>query len=69
VVNAADNKIYTLAGTGSSGDTAGNPAVLARFDHPGGIAMPSAHGGSRIFISDTENHKIKVLLLRTVYGL
>ena len=69
VVNAIDGKIYTLAGTGASGDTTDQPAVLSRFQDPAGITMASGYGGSRIYISDTGNHKIKVLLLKTVYGL
>ncbi len=69
LVNATDNKIYTLAGTGVSGDGWDLPAVDTQLNDPNGIIMESAHGASRIFISDSGNHKIKVLLLKTVYGL
>ena len=71
VVSAVDGNIYTLAGTGGSGDTvsmpgAPLPAVKALLKDPSGIAMASAYGGARIYISDTSNDKIKVLKLRTV---
>jgi len=69
VVNAGDEKIYHLAGTGDSDDTADLPAVLAKFKDPAGITMATSYGGSQIFISDTGNHKIKVLEFKTVYGL
>jgi BRCT domain type II-containing protein len=69
VVNAGDEKIYHLAGTGDSDDTTDLPAVLAKFKDPAGITMATSYGGSQIFISDTGNHKIKVLEFKTVYGL
>jgi len=69
VVNAIDNIIYTLAGTGVSGDDVDMPAVYADLKDPAGITMATSHGCSQIFISDTGNHKIKVLELKTVYGL
>ena len=69
VVNATDDKIYTLAGTGASGDGTDIQAVDAELNNPTGIIMESAYGASRIFISDAGNHKIKVLLLKTIYGL
>ena len=69
VVNAADGKIYTLAGTGGSGYNTDLPAVDTILKDPQGIAMDSAYGASRIFVSDTDNHKIKVLTLKAVYGL
>jgi len=69
VVNDTDDKIYTLAGTGASGDGTDQPAVDAELNNPAGIIMESAYGASRIFISDAGNHKIKVLTLKTIYGL
>jgi hypothetical protein len=69
VVNAARDSFHVLAGTGSSGDTTDRPAVQTKLDEPSGITMISAYGGSQIFISDTKNQKIKVLELKTVYGL
>jgi len=68
VVNALDGNIYTLAGS-VDGDTAGLPAVEAKIKKSAGIAMASSYGGNRIYISDRDNHKIKVLLLKPVYGL
>ncbi|MBT3175677.1 MAG: hypothetical protein HOG03_05240 [Desulfobacula sp.] len=68
VVNAGDNKISTLAGTGASGYNKDLPAVETLLNDPEGIAMESAYGATRIFVSDTNNHKIKVLTLKTVYG-
>jgi hypothetical protein len=69
IVNAQNGNIYTLAGTGDPGDTTDLPANLIQFIDPGGITMASDYGASRIYISDTGNHKIKVLLLKSVYGL
>ena len=70
VVNGLDGKIYTLAGTGASGDGTDLPAVNITLKDPGGITMASSsYGNKRIYISDKENNKIKVLLLKTVYGL
>ena len=69
VVNAIDNIIYTIAGTGNSSDSADMPAVYADLKDPAGITMDSSYGGRKIFISDTGNHKIKVLELKIVYGL
>jgi len=71
VVNALDNKIYPLAGIyDDPGDTADLPAVEAKLENPAGITMSSStYGNKRIYISDMENHKIKVLMLKTVYGL
>lgn len=68
VVNAMNGHIDTLTGMGASGDTQDVPAVLAQFNYPGGITMASSYGGRRIYISDTGNHKIKVLLFKPVYG-
>jgi len=69
VVNAIDGKIYTLAGNGATGYTKDLPAVDTILKDPEGMAMGSAYGASRIFVSDTNNHKIKVLTLKTIYGL
>lgn len=69
VVNKLDGNIYTLAGTDSSGDTMDQPAVLIALRKPAGIAIASSYSGTRIYISDKDNHRIKVLLLKTVYGL
>ncbi|MBU0465896.1 MAG: hypothetical protein KKD21_15810 [Proteobacteria bacterium] len=69
-VNDPVRKIYTLVGTGASGDGTDLPAVDITLKDPGGITMASSsYGNKRIYISDSGNHKIKVLLLKTVYGL
>jgi hypothetical protein len=54
----ADGVIRTLAGTGTaafSGD--GGPAAAARLWHPRAVALD----GSRIWIADTFNHRIRVV--------
>jgi len=73
VVVDTNNKIYTLAGTGSAGDTIDEdipePAVEGQLNAPSSIVMASFYGGKRIYISDKNNNKIKVLLWRVVPGL
>lgn len=69
VVNAADGIIYTLAGTGTSGDTIDLPAVNAMLKNPTGITMKPAYGMGRIYICDQGNNAIKYLRLKPVKGL
>lgn len=49
--------VYTLAGNGTSGDSEGLGDV-ARFNHPQGVTVDAS---GRVFVSDTGNHRIKVI--------
>lgn len=69
-VDATTGIITTFAGTrvpGFSGD--GGPAVAARFNCPrGSDAVPCfklAIDGNRLYIADTENHRVRVIDLTT----
>ncbi len=65
VVSAQDDKIYTLAGTGTTGYDGGDlPAVDSRLAKPGGITMASIRGGMKIYLSDRDNDRIRVLGFR-----
>jgi hypothetical protein len=72
LVNIYTGKISTLAGTGTSGYNGDNqPAVQARLNAPGGLALGLTRGGGRIFICDTGNNRARVLSLKTekrLYG-
>ncbi len=62
VVSVHDSKIYTLAGTGTSGYDGGDlPAVDSRLNKPGGITMASTRGGMKIYLSDRDNDRIRIL--------
>lgn len=55
-----DARVYNVAGTGLFGYGGdGGPAVDARLESPCGVAV--APGGFPIFISDTFNHRIRVV--------
>ena len=70
VVSAHNDRIYTLAGTGSDHFNGDNkPAVEANLDRPGGVAMASTRGGGKIYIADTDNNRIRVLTFETVKEL
>ena len=64
--------IGTMAGTGTSGYNGDSqPAVEARLNPPGGVAMELTRGDGRIFISDTGNNRSGRSSLKTeqrVYG-
>lgn len=66
VVNAENNNIYPLAGTGQTGNTKDCPAVNALLENPSGIAMATSYSSRRIFISDNTNNTIKFLLFKIV---
>lgn len=55
-----DDRVYGVAGDGFFGSTGdGGPAIDARLESPCGVAV--APGGFPIFISDTFNHRIRVV--------
>lgn len=61
VVNA-EGKIYTLAGTGTIGNTKDIPAAEAMLNAPSSITTTSSNSGRRIYISDKNNNTVKFLL-------
>jgi len=64
VVSRHDQKIRTLAGTGAPGYNGGDrPAVEAQLHSPFGVALHTVRGGRKIYISDRDNHRIRVLTL------
>jgi len=72
-IHANPPTIHKLAGVdGTSGYNGDNqPAVTARLDGPAGIALGQTKAGGRIFISDANNNRIRMLFLKTapeVYG-
>ncbi|MCK4389748.1 MAG: hypothetical protein KAV83_05885 [Desulfobacterales bacterium] len=70
VVSAHDNKINTLAGTGSDGFNGDDqPAVEAQLNNPMGVVMAATRGGRKIYISDTENNRIRMLTFKPVKEL
>ena len=70
VVSAHDDEIRTLAGTGS-GDFNGDdqPAVEAQLKKPCGVTMSATRGGRKIYISDRDNSRIRILTLKMVKEL
>lgn len=62
-IDAKDQRIHHIAGTGEQGYTGdGGPALLARLSGPKGIAY--APDGS-LYIADTESHTIRRINLKT----
>lgn len=59
-------QVKTAAGSGKAGDMNGH-LKIAQFNEPAGIAV----SGERIYVADTNNHKIKIIELNTgeVYPL
>ncbi|MCF7939705.1 MAG: hypothetical protein K9L68_13995 [Spirochaetales bacterium] len=67
VVSAHNGYIYTLAGSGSQGyNGTGRPAVQADLNRPSGLAMANERGPRRIYVADTDNNRIRVLLYKPV---
>ena len=65
VVSHLDQKIRTLAGTGTPGFNGGDkPAVEAQLDSPSGVALNPTRGGRKIYISDRDNHRVRMLTLK-----
>ncbi len=54
-------QVITLLGTGEAGLADGGPEV-AQFDEPGGLSL----AGSRLYVADTNNHRIRMVDLETV---
>jgi sugar lactone lactonase YvrE len=70
LINRHNGIITTLAGTGGNGFNGdAQPAVLAKLDKPSRIAMSTIRGGAKIFISDTNNDRIRTLRLKIVREL
>jgi len=71
VVRGQDGIIGTLAGIGKSGGFNGEllPAVKAQLNMPADLAMAEIRGGARIYISDTENNRVRLLTLKIVREL
>ncbi|XP_051925346.1 NHL repeat-containing protein 2 isoform X2 [Hippocampus zosterae] len=63
VVDPRSKRCSTLAGTGEAGDAAGPDFVSCRFNEPGGICVGA--GGQLLYVADTNNHRVKVLDLRS----
>ena len=53
-------QVKTVAGSGKTGDMDGL-STIAQFNEPAGVAV----AGNRVYIADTNNHKIKVMELDT----
>ena len=67
LVSVHDQKIQTLAGTGSAGFNGDDqPAVNGQLNKPSGFTMSGTRGGRRIYISDKDNNRIRVLTLKMV---
>jgi len=67
VVCAQDGTIHTLAGDGNHGYNGDDlPAVTAELNRPAGIVMAAVRGGRKIFISDKDNDRIRMLTLQPV---
>ncbi|MCF7939840.1 MAG: hypothetical protein K9L68_14705, partial [Spirochaetales bacterium] len=67
VVSAHNGYIYTLAGNDSQGyNGTGLPAVQADLNRPSGLAMADERGPRRIYVADTDNNRIRVLLYKPV---
>ncbi len=70
VVSTHDQKINTLAGTGTAGfNVCDQSAVQANLWEPSSIAMTATRGGRKIYISDTNNNRIRVLTFKIVKEL
>ncbi len=66
LVNIHDGTINTMAGTGTAGYNGDNqPAVNASLNGPAGVALGLTKAGGRIFISDSNNNRIRTLFLKT----
>jgi streptogramin lyase len=67
MVCAHDGTIHTLAGDGSGGYNGDDlPAVTAQLKRPAGIVMAAIRGARKIFISDKDNDRIRLLTLEPV---
>ena len=70
VVSHYDQVINAIAGTGSDGFNGNDqPAILAKLHKPFSVAMASTRGGRKIFISDKDNDRIRVLKYKIVREL
>jgi sugar lactone lactonase YvrE len=70
LVSVHDQKIQTLAGTGSAGFNGDDqPAVNGQLNNPSGFTMSGTRGGKRIYLSDRDNNRIRILTLKMVKEL
>ena len=70
VVSALDDKIYGLAGTGTSGFNGDDrPAVEAQLNKPCGVSMAATRGGRTIYISDRDNDRVRMLTFKSLKEL
>jgi len=64
VVCAQGGKISTLSGLGSGGFNGDDgPAAAAKLRNPYSLVMAAQRGGRKIFISDTDNNRVRVFTL------
>jgi sugar lactone lactonase YvrE len=67
MVCAQDGTIHSLAGDGNHGYNGDDlPAVTAELNRPAGIVMAAVRGARKIFISDKDNDRIRLLTLEPV---
>jgi hypothetical protein len=70
LVSVHDQKIQTFAGTGSAGFNGDDqPAVNGQLNNPSGFTMSGTRGGKRIYLSDRDNNRIRILTLKMVKEL
>lgn len=69
-IDAHDGTIHTLAGTGIGGFNGDDqPAVQTKLKSPAGLTMAPSRGGGKIYISDKENSRIRILSFKLVKEL
>ena len=71
IVSVHDDNIYPMAGIGETAGYNGDdrPATTASLGMPSDVAMAAIRGGRKIYISDTDNDRIRVLTLKPVKEL
>lgn len=70
VVSVHDGNIYTLAGSGTPGyNGEGLPSANTKLENPAGLVMAANRGGANIYVSDTDNNRIRILRYKKVKEL
>jgi len=59
VIDIADRRCRTLAGTGKPGSADSDNGAEAEFNEPGGLSI----AGDQLFVADTNNHTVRVVSL------